>query len=100
MLGFTYLQQKTGIFLEVLLTSIILQTQRKSPGGGDEKSLMKVFSHIAEAPQMVIGLQYFLKKVVSKADIASNKAERDAVRWACATLDKAMTEMELPVDAA
>ncbi len=29
------------------------------------------------------GIQYFLKKVVSKTDVAGGKSERDTVRWGC-----------------
>jgi nucleolar MIF4G domain-containing protein 1 len=99
-LNFGYLQPKTTTFLEVLLTSTILQTQKKSGEAHDEGSLLQVFSKVADAPQMARGLQYFLKKVVSKADIAGSKSEKRIVRWGCGVLDGLLSSIEPPVVAA
>lgn len=40
---------------------------------------------------MARGLQYFLTKTVSKADIAASKSERETVRWGCKTAVDALT---------
>ena len=34
-------------------------------------------------PEMVRGLQYFLKKVVSKTDVAGSKTNTATVKWGC-----------------
>lgn len=89
-LNFAYLQPKTKTFVEILVVTIILQSQ-KSSGNRDEKSLLNIFRAVEEAPQMIRGLQYFVKKVVSKADIAGDKSERETVRWASDKVTELMT---------
>ncbi len=44
---------------------------------------METFLKVRETPQVARGLQYFLKKVVSKTDVAGGRAEGETVRWAC-----------------
>ncbi|KAL2358413.1 hypothetical protein BJ546DRAFT_1023096 [Cryomyces antarcticus] len=82
-LNFAYLQPKTKTFMEVLFVTVILQTQKQSTGGRSERALLDVVMNVKDAPAMARGLQYFLKKVVSKADVAGSKAERETVRWGC-----------------
>lgn len=82
-LNLSYLQPRTQMFVEVLLITTILQTQRQSPDRKDEEAVVKVFSKVKDTPQMIRGLQYFLKKVVSKTDIAGGTKETSAVKWAC-----------------
>jgi nucleolar MIF4G domain-containing protein 1 len=94
-LNFTYLQAKTRTFLEVLLTTIILRSQKRSPDDFNEKSLLGVFGKVAEAPQMARGLQYFVKKVVSRAEITINKSERETVQFGCRVLDDFLAGMEI-----
>lgn len=71
------------MFVELLLITIILHGQQASETKRDEKALMETFMKIKDTPQVARGLQYFLKKVVSKTDIAGGKAEKETVRWAC-----------------
>jgi nucleolar MIF4G domain-containing protein 1 len=52
-----------------------------------------VFSIVKEAPQMARGLQYFLKKAVSRGEIAGNKSERETVRWACKLVSEMLTDI-------
>lgn len=42
---------------------------------------------------MARGLQYFIKKVVSKADITGGKSERDTVRWASSKVVGSLTNL-------
>ena len=79
--------------MEILLITVILQSQKRSSGSRDEKSLLNIFRMVEEAPQMARGLQYFIKNVVSKADIAGGKSERDAVRWASSKVVESLTSL-------
>ena len=44
---------------------------------------MAIFLRSKDTPDLVRGLQYFLKKVVRKTDIAGGKRETETVRWGC-----------------
>ncbi|PBP23115.1 glycerol defect protein 1 suppressor [Diplocarpon rosae] len=82
-LNFSYLREKTKIFMEVFFITIILESQKQTVGARDEQAIVQVFSHAKETPQLIRGLQYFHKKVVSKTDIAGGKDETAIVKWAC-----------------
>ncbi|KAK0101489.1 suppressor of glycerol defect [Cadophora gregata] len=82
-LNFSYLQSKTKIFMEVFFITVLLQCQRQAENKRDEQALKSIFVQAKETPQLVRGLQYFLKKVVSKTDIAGSKEEKVTVKWAC-----------------
>jgi nucleolar MIF4G domain-containing protein 1 len=82
-LNLNYLQLKTKTFLEVLFISILLQSQKQAKAGRDEQAVASIFSKAKDTPQLIRGLQYFLKKVVSKTDIARGKEEKATVKWAC-----------------
>ncbi|KAF2477941.1 dihydrolipoyl dehydrogenase [Lindgomyces ingoldianus] len=79
-LNFPYLQSKTRTLLEIILVTVILQSQKGAKEGRDEKGLLEIFIKADGEPEMVTGLQYFLKKVVSKTDIAANKGEKETIR--------------------
>lgn len=91
-LDFAYLQTKTKTFVELLLITVMVQTQQKVPrrkkgtdmGGEefDEKPLVDVFLKSRETPQVVAGLTYFIRKVVAKSDVMSTKREKRLVKWA------------------
>jgi len=80
---FSYLQPKTKTFLEVLFISILLQSQKQAKTGRDEQAVASIFAKAKDAPQLTRGLQYFMKNVVSKTDIAGGKEEKAIVKWAC-----------------
>jgi nucleolar MIF4G domain-containing protein 1 len=82
-LNLSYLQTKTKTFCEVLFITILLQSQKGAGSGRDEKTISNIFSRVKDMPHMITGLQYFLKKVVSKTDIAGGKEEKNTVKWAC-----------------
>jgi nucleolar MIF4G domain-containing protein 1 len=81
-LNFPYLQPKTKTFVEIMLVTAILETQKGAKGERKETSLLQTFVEVDQAPEMVAGLQFFLKKVVSKTDIVE-KAEKETVKWGC-----------------
>jgi nucleolar MIF4G domain-containing protein 1 len=82
-LNLTYLQPKTKTFLEVMMITIFLQSQKQSETGRDEEALVNIFTKSKDSPQLIRGLQYFLKRVVGKTDIAGGKEEKGTVKWAC-----------------
>lgn len=88
-LNFAYLRPKTEAFVEVLLSTVILRSQKA--GSRDEKALLDIVMVSKDAPQMARGLQYFFKKVVSKAEVGANKAERDAIRWGAGVASDGLT---------
>ncbi|KAF7125633.1 hypothetical protein CNMCM5793_001872 [Aspergillus hiratsukae] len=96
-LNFAYLQPKTKAFLEILIISIIQNSQKSKRGGKkkgkkadqdeeaqrNEKPLMEIFLRTRDTPQVVKGLIYFIRKVVSKTDIVESEREQKLVRWGC-----------------
>ncbi len=81
-LNLMYLQTKTKTFIEVLFITILLQSQKQSETGKNEQAVVSVFAKAKDTPQIIRGLQYFLK-IVSKTDIAGGKEEKATVKWAC-----------------
>ncbi|KAF7717007.1 Uncharacterized protein PECH_003178 [Penicillium ucsense] len=93
-LNFAYLQPKTKTFVELLIISVIQQSQKQkksskrkqikseSDGARDEEALMQTFLRVQETPQAAKGLIYFIRKVVAKTDLVTEK-EQKLVRWGC-----------------
>ena len=44
---------------------------------------MNIFLKLKTVPEMVRGLQYFMKKVVSRTDVAGSKMDAATVKWGC-----------------
>jgi nucleolar MIF4G domain-containing protein 1 len=91
-LNLSYIQPKTKTFVEVLLVTIILQSQ-KGTKGRDEQAVVNLVSKVKDTPSLITGLQYFLTKVVRKTDITSGKEEKTAIKWACGVGRKALEAM-------
>ncbi|KAF3045111.1 suppressor of glycerol defect [Didymella heteroderae] len=81
-LNFPYLQPKTKTLVEIMLVTAILETQKGAKDERKETSLLQTFVEVDQAPEMVAGLQFFLKKVVSKTAIVE-KSEKETVKWGC-----------------
>ncbi|KAI4120620.1 MAG: hypothetical protein LQ338_006880 [Usnochroma carphineum] len=69
-LNIPYLQPKTRTFLELLIITIILRSQKGVHDSKDENSISDIFMQVKDNSEMSKGLQYFLRKTVSKTDIA------------------------------
>lgn len=82
-LNLSYLQPKTQVFMEVLFITILLQSQRQSASRRDEQTVVNLIMRAKDTPQMINGMQYFLKKIVRKTDIAGGKEEKKTVKWGC-----------------
>lgn len=90
-LNFPYLQPKTKTFVEVLLVTTILESQKGSKQRNN-KSLLEVFVEADHTPEMITGLQYFLKKEVLKTEIVE-KGDKETVKWACRTVMDMLTRV-------
>lgn len=96
-LNFAYLQPKTKVFTELLLISVIQQSQKSKKGSKkkkenksepgnslrDEESLMQIFLRVQDTPHIAKGLIFFLRKVVAKSDIPATEKEQKLIRWGC-----------------
>ena len=67
--------------MELLLISVILHSQVRE--ARSEERLVEIFVTAKEAPQLAPGLRYFLKKVVSKTDVAGSAQDAETIRWGC-----------------
>ena len=92
-LNLVFLQPKTRTFLEILIITAILHSQQDSNGGKNKKALLSIFLQPKEIHQMAAGLQYFLKKVVRKTDVAGSKSDKETVKWACGVACDALTAL-------
>ena len=60
-----------------------MHSQQGPEGSRNEKALLDVFLKSKEIAGMAQGLRYFLKKVVSKTDVAGSKSEKETIKWGC-----------------
>ncbi|OKL61762.1 hypothetical protein UA08_02352 [Talaromyces atroroseus] len=115
-LNFAYLQPKTSTFVEILIITIIQQsqllpsttkrrtkstTQKEKEMENEEKTekqaliLSRIFLQTHEiAPHIVKGLLYFIRKVVAKSDIVSSNKEKKMVKWGCTVATNALKGIE------
>ncbi|KAI8938264.1 hypothetical protein NX059_005923 [Plenodomus lindquistii] len=91
-LNFPYMQPKTKTFVEVILVTAILESLKSSKGKRDERAVREVFVEVDQAPEMIAGLQFFLKKTVRKTDIVE-KADKETVQWACKSIMDMLTRV-------
>ena len=49
----------------------------------NEEPLVKIFVKAKDVPQLASGLRFFLKKVISKTDVAGSRQDSETVRWGC-----------------
>ena len=94
-LNFALLPDKLQQLAELLLITVILRSQESAEDGRNEKSLMKIFLKAKDAPDVVHGLRFFLKKVVSKTDFAGSREKKATVRWGCKVARDALNVIPL-----
>ncbi|KAK4124179.1 hypothetical protein N657DRAFT_617108 [Parathielavia appendiculata] len=95
-LNLLYLQKKTRDFVEVMLVSVLLdlcRAQGQSGGGVGssergqgqtaDEAIAKVFGGVEATPDLARGLQYFLKKIIRKSDLAGGKKNTKLLREGC-----------------
>jgi len=95
-LNLVYPQRKTRDFVELMLVTALLELQQKSEK--PEEAIVKVFGAVEATPDLAKGLQYFLKKVVRKSDLAGGKEKTKLLKEACkmaeAAVETAMARAE------
>ena len=79
--------------MEILIITTILHSQRGSDRSRNEKLLLDIFLKPKETPEMASGLRYFLKKVVSKTDVAGSKVDQAVIKRACLMASDALSTM-------
>lgn len=79
-LNLLYLQKKTRDFVEVMLVNVLLECQAQERPG---EAIAKVFGGVEAAPDLAMGLQYFLKNVVRKSDLAGGKKNTKLLKEGC-----------------
>ena len=82
--------------MEVLLITTILHSQQGSYKTRTEKALLDIFLKPKEIPEMASGLRYFMKKVVSKTDVAGSEVDQTIVKWGCKVACDALLVMATP----
>lgn len=73
-----------------MIIAIILHSQKGVNGSRDESRVIETFVQAQSNTELSKGLQYFLKKTVSKTDVAGSKADKETVRWGCRVARKAL----------
>ncbi|MCJ1282797.1 suppressor of glycerol defect [Xylographa opegraphella] len=89
-LNLVYLKTKLHTFVELFLITCILNSQQTHPGHRHEQSLLGIFLKLKDYPDLMTGMQYFLKKVVSRTDVASSKQDRSTFKLACKVIDRGL----------
>lgn len=89
-LEFPYLRPKTSTFVELLLIAIILQSQKGSSAVRDERKLLDIFLLPKEMAGMAKAFRHFIKKVVSKTDVAGSETDRETIKWGCELVGDAL----------
>lgn len=95
-LEFAYMQSKTSMFVEVLLTTLLVQLHKqqvsKAPSQHEdyEAAVKAVFAQAHEAADMVSGLQYFVTTTLARAELASGTREVKAVKRGCGYAEEAL----------
>lgn len=79
--------------MEILLITTILHSQQDSDQNRNEKVLLDIFLKPKGIPEMASGLRFFLKKVVSKTDVAGGKVDQVTVKWGCKIAGDALSVM-------
>lgn len=92
-LNLAYLQPKGRIFVELLLITAMVESQRGEKDRRDETVMMTLFLRPKEMPEMANGLRYFIKKVLRKSQIAGSEADCAIVRWGCNVVADALATM-------
>lgn len=92
-LNLPHLKPKTKTFIEIMLVTVILESQKGSKEGRAEKALLNIVINADAVNGMVPDLQYFFRKVISRTELTANKAEKETVKWACKVVDDMLTRL-------
>lgn len=82
-LNLALLKEQARMFFEVLLVVVICKSQNGAKAARDEDRVATIFATCKDTPQVIGGLEHFLKKVVRHTDLASSRAEARLLQWGC-----------------
>ncbi|KAK0648786.1 hypothetical protein B0T16DRAFT_408792 [Cercophora newfieldiana] len=85
-LNLPYLQKKTKAFVEVMLITVLQECYASE--GGVEAAISSVFKGLEGVSELGRGLQWFLRKVVRKTDLAGGKSDTQKFKAACKVAEK------------
>jgi nucleolar MIF4G domain-containing protein 1 len=83
---------KAYVFADVLLTTTFLQIRKIGKKDGFADKTRDIFATAARAPQMIEGLQHFLRSVVSAAGLTKDDKEKRTVREGCEVALEALSQ--------
>ncbi|KAK0713823.1 hypothetical protein B0T26DRAFT_678107 [Lasiosphaeria miniovina] len=79
-LNLPYLQSNTRAFVEIMLIATLLECQTSET---PRDAIAAAFKTAETAPPLARGLQWFMKKVIRKSDLAGSKENAEHVKEAC-----------------
>lgn len=96
-LSLPYLQAKARAFVEVLLITALLECSKAEKAGQDdtETAIGRMVASLKDAPELSRGLQWFIKKVIRKSDLAGSKGDAKKLKSACTMADRALEAIQL-----
>lgn len=97
-LNLVYLKDQAKIFVEVVLITIITRCQSSAANSLDQQPLLTIFSKAIESQTLAKGLQYFVRKILSKTDLTSTKKEARTVKSACTLIVPVLEPTNLPIN--
>ena len=89
-LDLEYLQKGARTFVQVLLITIIKESQKKDSQQRDQAALLKAFIGPKEMPGMAGSVRYFVKKILRTTHLTGSASERGLVEWGCSVIDDAL----------
>ena len=85
------LQSKTKVFVEVLLTTVMVLLRKKGRDGF-ELAVKDVFAQVHAHADLVTGLRYYISTVIAHTEIAADKREKKAIVQGCRFAVEALSE--------
>ncbi|KAK3698796.1 suppressor of glycerol defect [Vermiconidia calcicola] len=91
---FGYMEANIGMFVEVLITTVLLQARKAKldDGGGAEDPVKAVFLRAAGAADIIPGLRYVIETTIAKAELANGKKEQRVIQRGCRVAVEALDE--------
>ncbi|KAK0611142.1 hypothetical protein B0T14DRAFT_321505 [Immersiella caudata] len=89
-LNLPYLQKMTKAFVEVMLITVFQECQASE--NGVKAAVTSVFKAAEGNPEFGRGLQWFLRKVVGKTDLAGSKSDTQKLKAACKIAEKTLED--------
>ena len=89
------MQPKAKTFVELLLITVIVQSQQRQNGGRSEQALADTFHKLKDTPEVIRGVRMFMKRVVARTDVAGSQQHTAMVKWGCKVADDVLSTISL-----